>query len=221
MKSIFSRRIIAFAATIAALISLSATTASAAEISGVLIGPEDNPHPRDLSLRTRVILNGGDYTATISKEGRFVFPHVEEGSYLLQVQSPQYLYSNIKVIVSQKETRAHAVSLGADWSNNDNAMQYPLVLTPRLAASYFAPREGFKISHLFANPMMLMMGFSLLMLFAMPKLMANMDPEALEEIQGMQDSTQMPSFEMPDISATLAKFSTGGGSSPSISGKKK
>jgi len=41
-----------------------------------------------------------------------------------------------------------------------------------------------------------------------------LDPEAMEEIQGMQEATQMPAFEMPDIAATLAKFSTGGSSSP-------
>ncbi|KAG0199311.1 hypothetical protein BGX28_007382 [Mortierella sp. GBA30] len=163
----------------------------------------------------------------ITKDGRFTFPNVPEGSYLLEVQSPQYIYPTIKVIVSDKETRAHLVSLGADWSNNDNALQLPLSLVPRAPTSYFIPREGFKVSHLFANPMMLMMGFSVIMLFVMPKLMANMDPEAMEEMQGMQDATQMPNFEMPDIAATLAKFSTGGASSSSgsnaqqASGKKR
>jgi hypothetical protein len=39
----------------------------------------------------------------------------------------------------------------------------------------------------------------------------------MEEMQGMQEDMQMPSFEMPDISATLAKFSTGGASSSSSS----
>ncbi|KAG0014094.1 hypothetical protein BGZ80_010655 [Entomortierella chlamydospora] len=221
MKSIFSRPIFALAATVVALISLSATTTSAAQISGVLIGAEETPHPKDLSPRTRVILSGGQYTATITRDGRFVFPDVGEGSYLLQVQNPQYIYPTIKLIVTGKDSRAHVVNIGTDWSNNDNALQLPLVLTPRAPVSYFVPREGFKISHLFANPMMLMMGFSLLMLFVMPKLMANMDPEAMEEMQGMQDAAQMPNFEMPDISATLAKFSTGGGSSPSSASKKK
>lgn len=51
------------------------------------------------------------------------------------------------------------------------------------------------------------------------------DAESMEEMQGMQEDMQMPSFEMPDISATLAKFSTGGSSgssSPQVtSGKKR
>ncbi|KAF9575462.1 hypothetical protein EC968_003067 [Mortierella alpina] len=160
----------------------------------------------------------------ISKDGRFSFSNVPEGSYLLEVQSPQYMYPSVKVVVTEKDTRAHLVTLGADWSNNDHILPLPLSLTPRGPTSYFIPREGFKVSHLFANPMMLMMGFSVLMLFLMPKLMANMDPEAMEEMQGMQEATQMPAFEMPDISATLAKFSTGGASSAAqqtSSGKKK
>jgi hypothetical protein len=46
----------------------------------------------------------------------------------------------------------------------------------------------------------------------------------MEEIQGMQEATQMPAFEMPDIAATLAKYTTGGSSSPppaAASGKKR
>ncbi|KAI1306745.1 hypothetical protein EDD11_004671 [Mortierella claussenii] len=214
----------AFAAALVAVISLSATTTSAAQISGTLLGTTDNSHPRDLSVKTRVTLSGGEHSVLIAKDGRFVFPNVPEGSYLLEVQSPQYIYPTVKLVVTDKEPKAHLVSLGADWSNNDNALPFPLTLSPRAPASYFIPREGFKLSHLFANPMMLMMGFSVLMLFLMPKLMANMDPEAMEEMQGMQDATQMPNFEMPDIAATLAKFSTGGSSSsaqPTASGKKR
>ncbi|KAG0365482.1 hypothetical protein BC939DRAFT_470784 [Gamsiella multidivaricata] len=215
MRNSFTRSIITFAATIATLISLTATTASAAQVYGVLNGAGENPHPRDISGRTRVILSGGQYSAMITKDGKFVFPDVAAGSYLLEVQSPQYIYPTVKVIVSGNDSKAYLVSLGTDWSNNDNVLQIPLTLNPRAPASYFIPREGFKLSHLFANPMMLMMGFSVLMLFIMPKLMANMDSEAMEEMQGMQEATQMPNFEMPDIAATLAKFSTGGGSTSS------
>ncbi|KAF9946351.1 hypothetical protein BGZ65_009808, partial [Modicella reniformis] len=192
--------------------TLTVSPASAAQISGTVVGQTETPYPRDLSHKTRVILSGGQYSAMITRDGKFVFPDVPEGSYLLEVQNPQYIYPTVKLTVNGKDSKAHLVSLGADWSNNDNIMQFPLTLTPRGPSTYFIPREGFKISHLFANPMMLMMGFSVVMLFIMPKLMANMDPAAMEEMQGMQEAAQMPSFEMPDIAATLAKFSTGGAS---------
>lgn len=51
-------------------------------------------------------------------------------------------------------------------------------------------------------------------------LIKKIDPEAMEEMQG-QEVPQMPNFEMPDIAATLAKFSTGGGSPQPSSSKKR
>ncbi|KAF9430688.1 hypothetical protein BGZ94_004904 [Podila epigama] len=195
--------------------------ASAIQISGNLNSHGENANPRDLSSQTRVILSGGEYSAMVTKDGRFTFPNIPEGSYLLEVQSPQYIFPTLKVVVSDKESKAYLVTYGADWSNNDIQIQFPLSLSPKAHISYFIPREGFKLSSLFANPMMLMMGFSVLMLFVMPKLLANMDPEAMEELQG-QDAPQMPNFEMPDLAETLAKFSTGGGSQQStLSSKKK
>ncbi|KAF9298950.1 hypothetical protein BKA57DRAFT_461350 [Linnemannia elongata] len=223
MKSIFSRPIAALTVAVVALLSLSSV--SAADLSGYLVGFGENAHPRELSPQTRVLLSGGQYSSMINKDGKFIFTNVPEGTYLLEVQSPQYNYPTVKVTLAGKETKANLVSFGFDWSNNDNPLQFPLTLVPRAPTTFFIPREGFKISSLFANPMMLMMGASVLMLFVMPKLMANMDAEQMEEMQGMQDDMQMPSFEMPDISATLAKFSTGGASSSSspqvTSGKKR
>ncbi|KAF9910600.1 hypothetical protein EC991_006159 [Linnemannia zychae] len=220
-KSIFSRPIAALAVAVVALLSLS-SFASAANLSGFVVGQGENAHPRDLAPETRVLLSGGQFSSMVTKDGKFRFTNVPEGTYLLEVQSPQYIYPTIKVTLAGKETKANLVSFGFDWSNNDNPLQLPLTLVPRAPSSYFIPREGFKISSLFANPMMLMMGFSVIMLFVMPKMMANMDTEQMEEIQGMQEDMQMPSFEMPDISATLAKFTTGQSSSPQIaSGKKK
>ena len=43
---------------------------------------------------------------------------------------------------------------------------YPLVLEPRGAISYFEARAPFNPMSIFANPMMLMMGFSMLMVRA-------------------------------------------------------
>lgn len=47
------------------------------------------------------------------------------------------LVFQLKVIVMAKESRASMVTPGADWSNNDNQLQFPLTLTPRGAASFF------------------------------------------------------------------------------------
>ncbi|CAJ0762317.1 16133_t:CDS:2, partial [Entrophospora sp. SA101] len=50
--------------------------------------------------------------------------------------------------------------------------------------------------------------FSVLMLFIMPKMMANMDQDALKEMQ--ETPAQNPLAEMPDFSAAIANFMSGG-----------
>ncbi|KAF9977553.1 hypothetical protein BGZ73_005682 [Actinomortierella ambigua] len=183
------------------------TSVDAGHVQGTVLGPAEFPSPKDLSARTRVILSGGQFSAMINKDGKFSF-EVPDGAYLLEVRSPEYIYPSVHITVSGKASTANLVPYGSDWSNTENRLSTPLVLTPRGATDYFVPREGFKITHLFANPMMLMMGFSVIMLFVMPKMMANMDPQAMEEMQDFQ----APSFEMPDISASLAKLSAGSSS---------
>ena len=63
---------------------------------------------------------------------------------------------------------------------------------------------------IFANPMMLMMGFSLIMIFALPRMMSNMDPEILKEINEKSKSNAamltQPQLDMPDVSQGLANF---------------
>merc|ERR1711998_474216 len=60
----------------------------------------------------------------------------------------------------------------------------PLVAKP----TFFEKREGFQWSAMLMNPMVLMMGFTLLIMVVFPKMMANMDPEQLKEMQSMQGS---------------------------------
>ena len=80
---------------------------------------------------------------------------------------------------------------------------------------------------IFANPMMLLMGFSILMMFAMPKMMEGLDPEALEEVkqsqaraQSMLNPTQAANNNMPDFAQQLANFMAPPSTSKDAKGKK-
>lgn len=53
------------------------------------------------------------------------------------------------------------------------------------------------------NPMILMSLFSMGMFFVMPKMMANMDPEALEEMKNRKP------MEMPQLGDMFGKFVKG------------
>jgi hypothetical protein len=47
------------------------------------------------------------------------------------------IIQQIKVTLGEKEVKANLVSLGYDWSNNDNPLQLPLTLIPRAPTTYF------------------------------------------------------------------------------------
>ena len=47
------------------------------------------------------------------------------------------------------------------------------------------------------NPMVIMMGVSLLLMVVFPKMMANMDPEQLKEMKEMQAPTPSPTPSQP------------------------
>merc|ERR1711988_1318288 len=66
-------------------------------------------------------------------------------------------------------------------------LPFPLPLEPLVAKpTFFEKREGFQWTSMLANPMVLMMGVTVLIMFVMPKMMQNMDPEQLKEMQQMQ-----------------------------------
>ena len=72
-------------------------------------------------------------------------------------------------------------------SHSRQPLPFPLPLEPLVAKpTFFEKREGFQWSAMLMNPMVLMMGVTVLIMFVFPKMMANMDPEQLKEMQSMQ-----------------------------------
>lgn len=65
------------------------------------------------------------------------------------------------------------------------------LLNPQTAngdQQFYTPREGMNLASILYNPMAWMMGVSLLMMFALPRLMASMDPEQSKEVAENQNS---------------------------------
>ncbi|KAG9299620.1 hypothetical protein G9A89_020791 [Geosiphon pyriformis] len=175
------------------------------KIEGHLI---TNPILQDLSdveINTKIVLYGRKiYSALARKDGKFTFEDVPSGSYLLEVLSRKYIYPKLRVDVSEIEITPFVTMPGFEWGTLGPAVPYPLELTPRATADYFVIREGFSIASIFANPLLIMMGVSVLMLFVMPKMMANIDPEELEQMQKSQPTN--PLEQLPDISSALANW---------------
>ncbi|KAG0194518.1 hypothetical protein DFQ28_009725 [Apophysomyces sp. BC1034] len=68
-------------------------------------------------------------------------------------------------------------------------------------------RQGFNVMGMFKNPMFLMLGFSAVMMFVLPKMMANIDPEAMNEITQSQTDAQKMLYDMPSLSQMFGQTS--------------
>jgi len=131
----------------------------------------------------RVVLNGGAYSAIPRHDGSFKLHGVAPGAYLLEVLDTQSVWPTVRLEVTAT-TPAKARAL---LTHSRQPLPFPLPLEPLVAKpSFFEKREGFKWSSLLMNPMVMMMGVTVLIMFVVPNMMKNMDPEALKEMQSMQ-----------------------------------
>jgi len=101
----------------------------------------------------------------------------------LEVQSTEWTFAPIRIDINARSGQIKAFKFGYELS----PISYPLRLEPEFLNSYFMVREGFSIGSLIRNPMMIMLGVTLLMTVLVPKMMSNLDPEALQELQGGKD----------------------------------
>ncbi|CAG8531258.1 4194_t:CDS:2 [Cetraspora pellucida] len=170
-----------------------------------------------LEPTAKVVLDGGKYSAFIRKDGKFVIDNVPPGSYLFEVLSRKYIYPRLRVDVDSKGVRPSVTIIGSEWNNRGPSLQYPLELYARAPADYFIPREGFNITSMLFNPYIIMMGFSVILLLVMPKMMANLDQTALQELQQNQQQNPLDF----DLSSMLAKYLSGGNEADKSSNNKR
>ncbi|KAI8146851.1 hypothetical protein BJV82DRAFT_596643 [Fennellomyces sp. T-0311] len=177
-----------------------ATVTGSIGVNGIL------PDVRRLRPTTRVALNGGAYSALVKANGQFEITGVDTGSYLLEVQAIDYVFPKVRLDVDKEQgiTRATYTGYGASWETRGHTVEQPLELKAKAPAIYFTERTGFNVLGMFKNPMFLMIGFSALMMFVMPKIMANMDPEALKEMSQSQADAQKMLADMPSLSGIFS-----------------
>ncbi|OAQ25498.1 hypothetical protein K457DRAFT_158158 [Linnemannia elongata AG-77] len=121
-------------------------------------------------------------------------PDVPVGTYILEVQSPHLVYSRVRVVVTHSEVVAMRVSIGDHFSNVPHVLPMPLTLRPRPRPIHYIPPEGQKVVGFFSNPMILMASFSVMMLFIMPKIMSNLDADALDALRSSYDFSSLPAL---------------------------
>ncbi|XP_077237980.1 ER membrane protein complex subunit 7 homolog [Tasmannia lanceolata] len=141
------------------------------------------------SSNVKIILNGGQQVTFIRPDGYFSFHNVPAGTHLIEVSALGYFFSPVRVDVSARNPGKVQAAL----TENRRAL-IELVLEPLREEQYYEIREPFSVMSLVKSPMGLMMGFMLIVVFLMPKLMENIDPEEMRRTQEEMRNQGVPSL---------------------------
>ncbi|PSS17758.1 ER membrane protein complex subunit 7 like [Actinidia chinensis var. chinensis] len=137
----------------------------------------------------KVILNGGQRVTFLRPDGYFSFHNVPAGTHLIEVTTIGYFFSPVRVDVSARNPG----NVQAALTENRRRLT-ELVLEPLREEQYYEIREPFSVMSVVKSPMGLMMGFVVIVMFLMPKLVENMDPEEMRRAQEEMRNQGVPSL---------------------------
>ncbi|CAA7046815.1 unnamed protein product [Microthlaspi erraticum] len=137
----------------------------------------------------KVVLNGGQHITFLRPDGYFTFHKVPAGTHLIEVYALGYFFSPVRVDVSAR----HRGKVQATLTETRRSLT-ELVLEPIRADIYYERREPFSVMSIVKSPMGLMVGFMVVVVFLMPKLMENIDPEEMKRTQEELRSQGVPSL---------------------------
>ncbi|KAG7099395.1 hypothetical protein E1B28_001248 [Marasmius oreades] len=179
--------------------------------------------------QTRVKLDNGKYSANVAQDGVFTIPNVNPGTYVFSAMSHNYAFDQLRIDVYESAIEVRPYVPGTPLNPPSTiTLQYPIELSAKQKYNYFVPPESFNVMGMLGSPMMLLMIFGGGMMLAMPYLMKNLDPEALEDMKEQQTkmakmqnamtsgdlkgglSAFMSSFEEPPPSSQSVQKSTPG-----------
>jgi len=161
---------------------------SALDLTGSVSWNNACPDYRALK-HARAVLDNGQISGSITRNGSFVIPDVPHGTYILSVIAHDYNFDELRIDVSDAtlvpEVRPYIPGTPLNPPSSV-LLTYPITLQPRKKLEFFMPVESFNLVAMFSNPMMLLMVVGGGMMLAMPYLIKNMDPESLQEFKEQQ-----------------------------------
>ncbi|KAF3528302.1 hypothetical protein DY000_02036829, partial [Brassica cretica] len=137
----------------------------------------------------KVVLNGGQNISFLRPDGYFTFHKVPAGTHLIEVYALGFFFSPVRVDVSAR----HHGKVQATLTETRRSLT-ELVLEPLRADQYYELREPFNVMAILKSPMGLMVGFMVVVVFLMPKLMENIDPEEMKRTQEELRNQGVPSL---------------------------
>uniref|UniRef100_T1JN94 Uncharacterized protein n=1 Tax=Strigamia maritima TaxID=126957 RepID=T1JN94_STRMM len=167
--------------------------------------PTESLSVNDELSQTRILVNGGENLAFLRKDGSFMINNLKSGSYVVEIINSNFIYEPARVDINSKgKFRARKVNF--IQSSQVVQIPYPLKFKARAPFKYFQVREQWRVTDFFFNPMVLMMVLPLVLIMILPKVMNAADPETQRE---MQQSLNMPRYDMPELSEVFTSFFTG------------
>jgi ER membrane protein complex subunit 7 len=167
-------------------VSGDAATATAT-IKGTLLLPDDTP-----VNMTRLSLNAGEQLTYSRLDGTFAFYNVPPGVHLVDVHSHTLMFSQIKIQLLEDSMDSPNCIEYTYPGANKQPIAHPLVLRAHATYEYFEHRPGFSVVSLLRNPMLLMMLFTVGMMYLMPKMMDNLEPEEKEKMRAQMEMQKDP-----------------------------
>merc|ERR1712203_662810 len=153
--------------------------------------------------------DGGKRRAFLKEDNSFVFQGVTSGTFLVEVENPDYMYEQVRVDINSKG-KHRARKNNPVQPNQVTQLPYPIKAKPLGKFRYFEKREEWKVTDVLFNPMLMMMVMPLLLITVLPKMMQ--DPETKKEMEERQ--AKMNVQNVPEMSEMNTNLFGGGAPAP-------
>merc|ERR1719283_796618 len=150
----------------------------------------------------------------LKEDNSFVIQGMLPGSYLVEVDTPEYVYEAVRIDINSKG-KHRARKNNPVQPNQVTQLPYPIKAKPLGRFRFFQKREEWKVTDVLFNPMVMMMVMPLLLITVLPKMMQ--DPETKKEMEEMQAKMNVQS-QIPDMSEMITNLF--GGAAPPATKKK-
>ncbi|KAI9735258.1 MAG: hypothetical protein M1834_001848 [Cirrosporium novae-zelandiae] len=157
--------------------------------SNLLSNPSILPASTSASLTTL-----GTYQKTLlNRNNEFEFRNVGSGSYLMEIHCRDFTFAPLRVDVGESEkVQVWQTFRGNEWDNRGERLdERPIEAKVLGQKAYYEIRSGFSPLSLLKNPMILLAVVAMGIMFGMPYLLDNMDPEMRAEFEEQQKNNPL------------------------------
>ena len=159
-------------------------------IRGRLLYPDKSA----FNITTKITLDHGERSTYCKLDDGCSFElfDVAPGVHQLDVISTTHHFAQVKIQVLPDGSEPKCLEYAFAGAPK-NPINHPLELTAYATFDYFEQKRGFSIWFILKNPMVIMMAFSVGLMFFMPKMMEGLDPEEKAQMKKQMEMQQDPS----------------------------